>query len=527
MTGLRAALVMVAALVASAASVRADVVIEDPVGDPDGEFGYALASSGDELAIGAPGARVSGQDDAGLVQLFSSDGTWLRRVQAPTPRTDARFGTAVAASDGLLYVGAPGDRPIGLGGLGAVYVFDVATGDLVRVLRPPASGASGVPVGGPSPGPVPVQSTVAVPEAAGFGRALAVAGDRIVVGAPDSLVGDVPRAGAVYVFDATGALVATLRDLSPAAGGRLGASATVIGDLLFAGAPGTPALGRRGAGVVQVFDLRRGVRLPEIISTGPDAGAAFGAATAGSAGGALIVGAPGDEDLGAAGAGTVEVFPDDAGALPTLITSPAPTARAGFGRAVLAIGGDVLVGADGAGAARSGAAYLVDPSTGVVRATFLPTTATPGGRFGFALALAGSRIAIGAPGAGPGRVFVFERGVGTGGAGFAPPPIVPVAACAPAASAGCRLDALVGVVTRAGLGRLATPLLRAQRDIRVAAVARERRRARAIRRANAQLKVFVRRVTRAVPRGVPLEMADDLVGAANALARDLGTPSAR
>ena len=134
----------------------------------------------------------------------------------------------VAASDGLLYVGAPGDQPIGLGGVGAVYVFDVATGVLTHIVPAPDPDASTMPVGGGPAGPGVPQSTASRPDAMGFGRALATVGDRILVGAPDSSVDGLAGAGAVYVFDTQGTLIRTVREISPHANASFGASVAMI-----------------------------------------------------------------------------------------------------------------------------------------------------------------------------------------------------------------------------------------------------------------------------------------------------------
>src|SRR5439155_17854322 len=136
------------ALVVGAAHARVLRVLDDPSDGQGGEFGRALAVVGTNLAVGAPGARMLDHDRAGLVRLYGSDGVLLRTFEAQNPVAEGAFGSMVAASDGLLYVGAPGDQPIGLGGVGAVYVFDVATGVLTHIVPAPDPDASTMPVGG-------------------------------------------------------------------------------------------------------------------------------------------------------------------------------------------------------------------------------------------------------------------------------------------------------------------------------------------------------------------------------------------
>src|SRR5262245_11141522 len=92
-------------------------IIDDPRSEAGAEFGRALANAGGEFAVGAPGARVFGSDGAGRVQLFATNGTLRRTFESLNTVPGAGLGTAVVADAGLLYASAPGDRPIGVGGL--------------------------------------------------------------------------------------------------------------------------------------------------------------------------------------------------------------------------------------------------------------------------------------------------------------------------------------------------------------------------------------------------------------------------
>ena len=80
-------------------------------------FGDALAISGTFIAVGAPGATVNGQANAGRVYIFHVDAPDDPTViTAPSPTSGARFGASVAIrSDGSLAVGAPGVSKTGFG----------------------------------------------------------------------------------------------------------------------------------------------------------------------------------------------------------------------------------------------------------------------------------------------------------------------------------------------------------------------------------------------------------------------------
>lgn len=538
-----AAVLAVAVHPARARLLRA---IGDPVSQQGGAFGGALASVGSDLAVGAPGERVFDRDRAGLVQLFTTGGVLRRTFEAPAPVADAAFGVALAVRDGLLHVGAPGDRPIGLAGLGAIHVFDVATGGLVRTVRPPAAGASGVPVGGP---PIPaglLQSTAALPEALGFGRALTVVGDRLVVGAPESIVEGLAGAGAVYLFDGQGTLLRTFRETSPTAGARFGTSVALIADVLFVGAPGAPVGGVESAGVVWAYDARTGDPLQTLNAPLPVERAAFGTVV-GEIAGALFVGAPGDQAVGLDGVGAVYLFPAHRATPVAIIDAPAPAADLAFGHAVAVVGTDLLVGADGAGPDHSGTAYLIDPATSIVRATFAPASLREDGRFGFALATVGTAIAIGEPAPGArassGQVYLFGSTTGTATgrpvarripppAGLRTPatgaidPATLATSCAQEptpASVDCRLSLLLGTVLRVAPRELASPLLRAWRASHRGEGTRGPGRVRALRRAARGVDAFTRLLdTRGAP-GVAADLRDALVTLAGSIEGDLVT----
>src|SRR6187455_1980598 len=84
-------------------------IIDDPRSEAGAQFGRALAAVGADFAVGAPGARVFGRDGAGRVQLFATNGDLGRTFEALTPVAGAALGAAVAASEGRVFAGAPGD----------------------------------------------------------------------------------------------------------------------------------------------------------------------------------------------------------------------------------------------------------------------------------------------------------------------------------------------------------------------------------------------------------------------------------
>ncbi len=241
----------------------------------------------------------------------------------------------------------------------------------------------------------------------GFGRAIAVAGDRMVIGA-NLRDGET---GAAYVFErgADGAWVETarLRAGDTAAGDRFGTSVALHGDAVL-----VAATEHDGAGAVYVFERdASGVWIETAVlapSDGAD-GDLFGTGLAFD-GEKALVGAPGKLD----GAGAVYAFRradgwTEAGRLDA--SEPAEGSR--FGTRIVLHDGVALVGAP---RARSdvGAVYTFAYDAGddawEPRAMLVPFDSDRG-RFGASLAFDGAEAWIGAPrGAGfRGALYRFFR----------------------------------------------------------------------------------------------------------------------
>lgn len=123
-------------------------------------FGAALAEDGAVTYVGAPG---TGADVGKVIVLSRSDAnSWdqLQQLSAPASTERNRFGTALAATGSLLWVGAPGDRE----GAGSVHVFAWNTNGEAAAL-------AGLPQTDVGPG-------------AGLGSSIAAASNIAVAGAP-------------------------------------------------------------------------------------------------------------------------------------------------------------------------------------------------------------------------------------------------------------------------------------------------------------------------------------------------------
>jgi hypothetical protein len=242
--GRRAALVTAAASLLFASLAHAgekELVSSD--GDTGDQFGTSLAVDGTTLVVGAP------QDDTsrGAAYVFTRTGddwTQTQKLTAATRVDYANFGTSVAIDGDTIVVGAPAGSGTN-NSAGAAYTFTRTSG--VWAQSSSLTASDGV-------------------QQDGFGSAVAIDGDTIVVGAPyDDLPGNSINAGdgSVYTFARTGAAARaqtaklTASDAySPSeydfGGGLLGSSVAIDGSTIVAGAPRTylsypPSGGPRGA----------------------------------------------------------------------------------------------------------------------------------------------------------------------------------------------------------------------------------------------------------------------------------------
>src|SRR5262245_3737403 len=105
-------------------------------------FGAALAIVGANVLVGAPGDDTAGAD-AGATYLFDgATGVLLQTFLEPTPAAARRFGVAVAARGTNVLVSAPGPAVVSpTASRGAVYLFDAASGAVIRSFPDPTGTA--------------------------------------------------------------------------------------------------------------------------------------------------------------------------------------------------------------------------------------------------------------------------------------------------------------------------------------------------------------------------------------------------
>jgi len=305
-------------------------------------FGTSVAASGDRIVVGAP--KDDGHDtDSGTAFVFETDadGGWIHTVlSASDGSTGDRFGESVAVSGGRIVVGAPTDDNGGRAS-GSAYVFEPdGTGGWTETK---------------------LTASDARPDNR-FGWAVAVDGDRIVIGAQLANAGAADT-GAVYVYEADGSggwaetkLIASDAE----ADDRLGWSVAVSGDRVVAVSPRADGAGP-DTGAAYVFEPDGSGGWTETILTPSDADAddRFGWSVAAD-GDRIVVGAPW-ADGGLADVGAVYVFDARPGGwTQTRLFASDGAAGDQFGRSVAVSGTRIVAGAEQADPAgqSSGAAYV-------------------------------------------------------------------------------------------------------------------------------------------------------------------------
>ncbi len=366
-----------------------------------GQFGHSVAISGNLVVVGAPYENVSGQINAGHAYIFNLKTGSVIMLSSPAPEAGAYFGCSVAISGNRVLVGAPWqtarpDTPIGF-----AYVFAAPSGDLLSTLTPPTPTAGGE-----------------------FGIAAALSGTVAVVGADIAGPGGpYHESGEVYEFNL--ATNASLTFLSPAPirFGYFGFSVAVDASTVLIGAPGETSNGSVGAGNAYLFSSASGSLISsELMAPNWPASGFFGSSVAENGSDGVIVGAPFETGGGYTYGGHAYLFHQ----IPLRIASPDPLAPSGyapgglFGWSVAVDNGVTVVGAPdengSADEAGAGSAYLLLSSTGPM-VPLVPEYPQAGAQFGYAVAVWGKLVAVGAPdqtagGAEDGAVYLYSAATG-------------------------------------------------------------------------------------------------------------------
>ncbi len=372
-----------------------------------GRFGYAVALQADRALIGAY-LDDSLDSASGAAYLVERDKRrWRRRVALSGEPSDTGFGLSVALSEDTLLVGAVLDE-VGL------------NPGVVQAFVPSADKRADANVDGWR-----LQGRLSTPEAAigdRFGAAVALSDTFALIGAPKARTQHADLAGAAYLFERDQFGLGQHRTLladDGEIGDGFGRAIAISGDRLLIGAPSAQVAGDQ-AGVAYLFRRTDGEWREEARLSGGGGGvrAGFGRTLA-LDGGTALIGAPGDQDAGSgAGAAYVFVRRKQGWEREVKLLAADPSLDAQFGSALALTGDRALIGAyrDSEQGRLAGAAYLFERTDDgwqqVQKLT--PTDARAGQYFGYAVALADDWALIGAwgdddKGHHAGAVYLFEH----------------------------------------------------------------------------------------------------------------------
>lgn len=452
---------------ASATPELPAITLNNPLPGYTDFFGASLAMAGTRLVVGSSNDE-SGAFRAGRAYVYELAGPTpavpVITIENPTPAAEDGFGNSAALSGTRLIVGAFRDDTAGTNA-GSACVYELAGATpavpLATLQQPdPASGdqsGGSVAVSGTwmvvgarndgtataavgkvfvydlgSPTPTIPAYTLNNPNPSAndyFGCSVAISGNKVVAGAYAEDVG-ANNAGSAYVFDLSSGTptvpVLALHNPEPGSEDSFGWSVAISGNRVVIGAYRDDA-GANDSGSAYVFDLAAdspAMPAATLRNPGPLAGDFFGGSVAIS-GTRVVIGAYSD-DTGASSAGSAYVYnlnSDTPTEPATTLNNPGPAANDGFGYAVAISGTRVLVGApyDNTGNNQSGSSYAYDLAGGsptVPTATLVNPAPGFTDWFGTAVGISGTRAVVGAPrddtgASNAGSAYVYDLAGGT------------------------------------------------------------------------------------------------------------------
>jgi hypothetical protein len=408
-----------------------------PTAGINGRFGGSVALDDDTVAVGAPGRNA--------VFVYTRSGTtWsLQQQVGPGLAGGDHFGTSVALDGTTLVVGADGEDS----NVGAAHVF-VRSGstwtEQQEIASPSSPGQSRFGISVDVDGNTAIvgayfeeaayvfvrsgttwtqQERLEASDTAlldWFGISVAVQGNTAMVGASQA-TGAEDQTGAVYVFGRVGGNWTELQKLSDPdgqTGDSFGDSIDIAGGGLLVGGPGVDAPGAAGAGAAFLFarDGSTWSQTQWFSSVDAEGGDGFGSAVA-LGEDAAFVGAPARDGVfgSLADVGLASAF-----AIVPELEQPGPSAQDHFGYSVATDGTIAVIGArsdDTTDGTDAGSAYVFerDGTRWMLRDTLTASDGGPFEYFGGSVAVDGATVFVGAEwvdvGGHPdaGAVYVFTR----------------------------------------------------------------------------------------------------------------------
>lgn len=309
--------------------VSSSILFADDLAAGD-QSGSALAIEGTTLVVGLRGDDLLGVD-SGSVRVFEFSGfSWDEVATLSDPDGGAfdEFGASIAISGDVIVVGSPFDIDLAGNEVGSASVFRRVAGAWTHEAK--------------------LFSSIG-DQGDSFGTAVAISGDRIAVGAPESNQAFLD-AGSVVLFENLGGDWRESHQLtsSAAVGGELlGTSLAMTSNLILAGAPFSSSI-QPDAGAVIPFrrDGNAWEEASAIVSPTPGPNQFFGSSLD-LEGSEAVIGEPFASIGGAFAAGAAHRFFDDGSVFSTLdtVTSALPVVGSLLGGSVSIYDGEIITGA--------------------------------------------------------------------------------------------------------------------------------------------------------------------------------------
>jgi len=372
-------------------------------------FGFSLSVSGDTAVIGAAGDTHAGGRAAGSAYVFVRSGeAWTQQAKLTASDAAAKdwFGVSVSVSGDTAVIGAYHDDHAGKTDAGSAYVF-VRSGEVWTQ-----------------------EAKLTAPDAAApdlFGASVSVSGDTAVIGAYQDSHTDGTAVGSAYVFVRSGGVwtqQAKLTASDAVAADYFGGSVSISGDTAVIGASGYDHADGTDAGSAYVFVRSGGVWTEQAKLTASDAaGSNWLGQSVSVSGDTATIGAPADDHVVGANAGSVYVFVRSGGVWTqqAKLTASDAAAYDWFGHSVSVSGDTATIGAwwdNHAGGTGAGSAYMFVRSGGVwtQQAKLTASDAAAHDYFGYSVSVSGDTAVIGAygddhaGGTNAGSAYVFDLG---------------------------------------------------------------------------------------------------------------------
>ena len=401
-------------------------------------FGSEVAILGNRAVVTATSEDDAGGPSSGKAYVFEvATGTLLYTLDNPNAYSTSAsdyFGSAVALNSKYIFVAAYAeDRLAPYTSVGAVYIFDIITGQFIQMLQTP----------------YPYSNTY-------FGDAIA-ATDKYLVTSTSNFSG-----GVVHVYDTSSwEILASLSNpnvYSTSTGDYFGISVAISGNYIISGADQEDSIEGSNAGAAYIFSIAETIEVsgvkeinfangstfnasnqifdtalvqgelvhtldnPNAYSTSLDDNFANAVAISGNY---AIVSAYYEDDAGGSASGKAYIFDVTTGMLVHTLDNPNAYSTSegdNFGRSVAISGNYAIVGAtfeDDASNASSGKAYIFDVTTGMLVHTLDDPNAygtSASDVFGNPISMDGNYAIVGAPyeddnsitGLTSGKAYIFD-----------------------------------------------------------------------------------------------------------------------